>query len=165
MNTNVERNTKDLVAKVRSKYEKYPSIVAPVLESIHCVSQQFLTVLGREGSLDVAQMEDLIDLNQGLLETLGVSHFSLRSIINIFAQHGEFSPSNSNTDQDHRFLSPGLHGKLTGAGGGGFAFALVPSSLAESTVEKVRESLQTEGFTVLRTKVGGKGVEVVLDAV
>ena len=60
-------------------------------------------------------------------------------------------------------LSPGLHGKLTGAGGGGFAFALIPSSLAESRVEKVREALQTEGFTVLRTKVGGKGVEVALD--
>ena len=62
-------------------------------------------------------------------------------------------------------FSPGLHGKLTGAGGGGFAFALVPSSLAESTVEKVRESLETDGFTVLRTQVGGKGVEVTLDAV
>ena len=93
MNTNVERNTKDLVAKLRAKYEKYPSIVAPVLESIHCISQQFLAALGRGGVLDVAQMEDLIDLNQGLLETLGVSHHSLRRIINIFAQHGEFSQS------------------------------------------------------------------------
>ena len=55
-----------------------------------------------------------------------------------------------------------LHGKLTGAGGGGFAFALVPANMGESTVEKVRESLQTEGFTVVRTKVGGKGVEVTL---
>ena len=74
--------------------------------------------------------------------------------------------SQSNTDHVTQiFLSAGLHGKLTGAGGGGFAFALVPSSMAESTVEKVRESLQTEGFTVLRTKVGGKGAEVVLDVV
>ena len=110
MNTNVERNTKDLVAKVRSKYEKYPSIVAPVLESIHCVSQQFLTVLGSDGNLDVAQLEDLIDLNQGLLETLGVSHFSLRSIINIFAQYGEFSQSITlNTDHDHRSFSPQVY--------------------------------------------------------
>ena len=96
MNTNVERNTKDLVAKVRAKYEKYPRIVAPVLESIHCVSQQFLAALGSEGNLDMAQMEDLIDLNQGLLETLGVSHFSIRRIISIFAQHGESSHSNTN---------------------------------------------------------------------
>ena len=73
----------------------------------------------------------------------------------------------NNTEHDLRsfFLCPGLHGKLTGAGGGGFAFALIPSSIAESTLEKVRESLQTEGFTVLRTKVGGKGVEVALDPV
>lgn len=146
VNTNVERNTKDLVAKVRAKYEKYPSIVTPVLESIHCVSQQFLAALETAGKLDVTQLEDLMDLNQGLLETLGVSHPSLRKIMTIFAQYG-------------------LHGKLTGAGGGGFAFALIPSSIAESTLEKVRESLQTEGFTVLRTKVGGKGVEVALDPV
>ena len=90
MNTNVERNTKDLVAKVRAKYEKYPSIVTPVLESIHCVSHQFLAALETEGKLDAAQMEDLIDLNQGLLETLGVSHPSLRKVMTIFAQYGEF---------------------------------------------------------------------------
>ena len=51
---------------------------------------------------------------------------------------------------------------MTGAGGGGFAFALVPANMGESTVEKVGESLETEGFTVVRTKVGGKGVEVTL---
>ena len=88
MNTNVERNTKDLVSKVRARYEKYPNIVAPVLESIHCVSQQFLSTLQSEGELNVTQMEDLIDLNQGLLETLGVSHSSLRRIIDIFAPFG-----------------------------------------------------------------------------
>ena len=166
VNTNVERNTKDLVAKVRAKYEKYPSIVAPVLESIHCVSQQFLAALSTDGNLDVAQMEDLIDINQGLLETLGVSHSSLRKIITIFAQYGESSQSDSNTERDTQILlHSGLHGKLTGAGGGGFAFALLPTSLGEATVEKVRGSLETSGFTVLRTKVGGKGVEVNLDAV
>jgi len=145
VNTNVERNTKDMVAKARAKYDKYPAIIGPVLESIHCVSQQFLATLDTAGgNLDLAAMEDLIDLNQGLLETLGVSHSSIQRIINIFAQYG-------------------LHGKLTGAGGGGFAFALVPPSVGESTVLKVTESLQAEGFTVLRTKVGGKGVEVCLD--
>jgi len=145
VNTRVERNTKDLVAKVKAKYEKYPNIVGPVLESIHCVSQQFLTTLNSaEAQLDVAQLDDLIDLNQGLLETLGVSHSSLRRIIDIFAQFG-------------------LHGKLTGAGGGGFAFALVPSTMGENTLEKARERLEAEGFTVVRTKVGGGGVEVSLD--
>ena len=88
----MERNTKDLVAKVRAKYEKYPAILAPVLESIHCVSQQFLRTLETAGGgLDLTQMEDLIDLNQGLLETLGVSHSSLQRIINIFAQYGQSS--------------------------------------------------------------------------
>ena len=54
----------------------------------------------------------------------------------------------------------GLHGKLTGAGGGGFAFVLIPTDFGESTVTSVREKLSEEGFTVLRTKVGGGGVTV-----
>ena len=37
------------------------------------------------------------------------------------------------------------------------------NTVGESTVEKVRERLEGEGFTVVRTKVGGRGVEVSLD--
>ena len=54
----------------------------------------------------------------------------------------------------------GLHGKLTGAGGGGFAFSLVPPTMTEESVDRVREALEGAGYTVLRTQVGGGGVRV-----
>ena len=50
--------------------------------------------------------QKLIDLNQQLLVTLGVSHSSLEQLCHVTAKHG-------------------MHSKLTGAGGGGCAFTLV----------------------------------------
>lgn len=50
--------------------------------------------------------QKLIDLNQQLLVTLGVSHSSLDQVCHVTAKHG-------------------LHSKLTGAGGGGCTFTLV----------------------------------------
>ena len=60
----------------------------------------------------------MIDTNQGLLCALGVSHPSLDRAVSIAAKHG-------------------LHAKLTGAGGGGCAFALLDPDVAAS---KVRQS-------------------------
>ena len=49
---------------------------------------------------------------------------------------------------------------MTGAGGGGFAFSLVPPTMTEESVDRVREALEGAGYTVLRTQVGGGGVRV-----
>ena len=40
-----------------------------------------------------------------------------------------------------------MHGKLTGAGGGGFAIALVPPSLSEQTLATVQQELDSHGYT------------------
>lgn len=52
------------------------------------------------------RLQKLIDLNQQLLVTLGVSHSSLDQLCHVTAKHG-------------------MHSKLTGAGGGGCAITLV----------------------------------------
>ena len=49
---------------------------------------------------------------------------------------------------------------MTGAGGGGFAFSLVPPSMTEEAVTRVRGELEEAGYTVLSTQVGGGGVRV-----
>ena len=46
-------------------------------------------------------LQSLVDMNQGLMASLGVSHPSLEKVIQITAAYG-------------------LHTKLTGAGGGGW---------------------------------------------
>ena len=81
----------------------------------------------------------LIDTNQGLLCSLGVSHPSLNRAQAIA-------------------ISQDLHAKLTGAGGGGFAFALVTPRKSEEQVKTVRSELEINGFDCWETVIGGPGV-------
>ena len=83
--------------------------------------------------------QELIDTNQGLLHSLGVSHPSLDRVAGIARAHG-------------------LHAKLTGAGGGGFAFALVTPAHGEGQVEAVRAECAAAGFDCWETAIGGQGV-------
>jgi len=146
VNTNVERNTKDLVTKVRVKYDKHPKIIKPILESIDGVSQAFLAVLERLGgreanATNLSEMEELIDYNQALLQSLGVSHPALQDVCNTVSQFG-------------------MRGKLTGAGGGGFAFALVPPSIPEKSLNLAKQTLESAGYTCCTAEIGGNGVSV-----
>lgn len=146
VNTNVERNTKDLVNKVRRKYDSHPKIIKPVLESIDGVSETFLALLenlesGNSSNATYHEMEELIDYNQALLQSLGVSHPALQDVCHTVPQFG-------------------LHGKLTGAGGGGFAFALIPPHIPDKSVGLARQTLESAGYTCCTAEVGGAGVSI-----
>ena len=84
--------------------------------------------------------QELIDTNQGLLVTLGVSHPSLEKIISITARQK-------------------MHAKLTGAGGGGFAFALITPWHNEAQINQVKMELKAGGFVCWETKLAGEGVK------
>lgn len=80
-------------------------------------------------------------MNHSLLVALGVSHPTLERIIQISREHN-------------------LSGKLTGAGGGGFAIVFVPvcSTISESTVTSLKEAFTSCGFDVKDVELGGPGV-------
>lgn len=80
-------------------------------------------------------------MNQNLLATLNVSHPKLDKICAIVKGYG-------------------LHGKLTGAGGGGYAIALVPPYYEEATLRGLINVLISEGFEALITDLGGPGVTI-----
>lgn len=84
-------------------------------------------------------------MNQGLLCALGVSHPSLDRIAAIAARHS-------------------FHAKLTGAGGGGFAFALVTPKHAPEQVRALRRELEAAGFQCWETSIGGPGVQTEVTA-
>lgn len=85
----------------------------------------------------------LIDLNQKLLVTLGVSHNSLDKLCSVTAKYG-------------------MHSKLTGAGGGGCAFTLVTPGICEKSLDDVTGELANQGFEVWDTCLGDPGVTLII---
>lgn len=80
-------------------------------------------------------------MNQNLLATLNASHPKLDQICALMKTNG-------------------LHGKLTGAGGGGYAFALIPPHFDEKILNALVKQLDVKGFEALVTELGGPGVAV-----
>lgn len=91
------------------------------------------------------KLHRLININSDLLHSIGVSHPRLEVISRACEARG--------------FAS-----KLTGAGGGGYAFALLPPTPCteneERSVTELCTQLEADGFQWLRTIVGGDGVRI-----
>ncbi|XP_072271477.1 mevalonate kinase isoform X1 [Pyxicephalus adspersus] len=142
-NTRVPRSTKILVAGVKDKLLKYPSIIEPVLSSIHAISQECQRILeASSAALSIDQfkvLEELIDINQHHLNVIGVGHPSLDKLCQVTASHG-------------------LHSKLTGAGGGGCAITLLRPDVDHSVVEAVKQQLVDCGYQCWETSIGAPGV-------
>jgi len=162
VNTQVPRDTKAMVAKVRAQHTAQPQIVRPIMEAIDGISKTFLALLARQLEQEKehvddqededeqeeeevpslhAKMEELVNINQSLLEALDLSHPELQKVLS-------------------KLKSFGLSGKLTGAGGGGFAFALVPPGFPGKTIADATQALEDLGFDVSMTRIGGPGYSV-----
>ena len=89
-------------------------------------------------------LERLVDYNQKLLEALNVSHDALSDICETVAEQG-------------------LHAKLTGAGGGGFAYVLIPPYAPEKAVATCKSRLLDKGYACWETDLGVSGVRVTLE--
>lgn len=108
-NTRRKRSTRRLVDRVRKLREREPELVKKVMDAIVQVSEKGLKAL-RE--VDLHRLGDLMNVNHGLLASLGVSIAKLDLMV-------------------HASRGAGAYGaKLTGAGGGGCMIALSdPSNL------------------------------------
>lgn len=149
VNTRVPRNTAAVVARVRQLRNHFPTLVNPIIESIHNISLEWVKTLQlntvensppTNGTLHTT-LAALIDINHHLLCSLQVGHPTLDTIHRIAQEFG-------------------LSSKLTGAGGGGSAFILLPpwSSFSETRAHDLMERLKKEGFDVLPSCIGDVGV-------
>ncbi|XP_072443995.1 mevalonate kinase isoform X3 [Chiloscyllium punctatum] len=145
-NTKVPRSTKVLVAGVKDKLNKLPSIIKPVLDSIDAIScecERVLAAIASSNAIDenYSILEELIDINQHHLNVIGVGHSSLDRLCQITATYG-------------------LHSKLTGAGGGGCGLTLLRPDTSHSVVEAATQALKDFGYDCWETVIGGSGVSL-----
>jgi mevalonate kinase len=109
---------------------------------VEAISNEALATLSAD-VLNWDTLRMLVSANQGILDAIGVGHAVLTQVC-LEAQ------------------ARGFVAKLTGAGGGGCAFVLLPSgdSASAAAVADLREALASRGFDSFETTVGGPGVLV-----
>uniref|UniRef100_A0A131YUF3 Mevalonate kinase n=1 Tax=Rhipicephalus appendiculatus TaxID=34631 RepID=A0A131YUF3_RHIAP len=149
VNTRVPRNTKALVAGVKKRHDQFPDVIKPVLESIEAISETFwkLLKMAPEVAENIfSKSLELVQMNQSLLNCLGVGHPRLDRVAEIAALHG-------------------LAAKLTGAGGGGCALLLCRvgcqnnvGSSGEAESLAMCKQLEEEGFLYWEVDLGCPGV-------
>ncbi|OXU24402.1 hypothetical protein TSAR_012891 [Trichomalopsis sarcophagae] len=151
VDTKVARSTKLLVEKFGALSSSFPTIFKDMLQVYDELAMQALDIIKKihdtpENDQDrllkhYDELSLLVDINQGLLATCQVSHETLDTICKTAKKHG-------------------FSAKLTGAGGGGFAYVLIPPNVNNEKVEDLTNELKIQGFSVTETKLGGSGVEV-----
>ncbi len=133
--TGVFSSTKELVANVRQLRESYPELIGPLMTSIGKISRigEDLVLSG-----DYASIGRLMNVNQGLLDALGVNILELSQLIYSARAAGA------------------LGAKITGAGGGGCMVALT----APQNCTQVAEAITRAGGKVTITKPTEQGLKV-----
>ncbi|KAK9455800.1 ribosomal protein S5 domain 2-type protein [Dipodascopsis uninucleata] len=137
------RRTLTQVANVGHLVKSFPLVTEPVLNGIHALTDEAYKMLQMpKEKCDSAwanRLRELVRLNHGLLVALGVSHPKLEAIRMAADELGIGET------------------KLTGAGGGGCAITLVRDDVAEESINELRRRLESQGFEMFETRLGGHG--------
>ncbi|KAL8673719.1 MAG: hypothetical protein Q9168_001880 [Polycauliona sp. 1 TL-2023] len=151
VNTRQSRSTATEVAKVAALKNTHPAIVEPILQAVGQITESAYKLVSSSafdprdpGSVQL--LGDLMEINHSLLVALGVSHPRLERIRELVVS-----------------LDLGWT-KLTGAGGGGCAIALLNSNASSSKLQTLQSQFDDEGFEKYETTLGGEGVGVLWPA-
>ncbi|KAL8251585.1 hypothetical protein R6Q59_035278 [Mikania micrantha] len=149
-NTKVGRNTKALVASVAERKKRHPDAMTSVFAAVDFISNEFASIIQSSSNFDddvtnnEQRISELMEMNQGLLRCMGVSHTSIETVLQTTAKYD-------------------LTSKLTGAGGGGCVLTLLPALLSATVIDKVIGELEQDGFQCLVAEIGGNGLEFRFD--
>lgn len=148
VDTNQPRSTAIEVAKVAALKEIFPQVTESILDAIGRISSEVVETIKparfqQDRDASVVRLGQLIRVNHNLLASLGVSHPKLERIRQI-------------VDDANLGWT-----KLTGAGGGGCAFALTSDDMTPEALKAVEASLDKEGYRRYETSLGAPGVALV----
>ena len=152
VNTRQVRSTATEVAKVAVLKKSQPIVTNLILDAIDKISESALELLsnsknGGPDEVTLRTLGELINVNHGLLVSLGVSHPRLERIRELVDTVGIGWT------------------KLTGAGGGGCAITLLKSGTESEELQKLEGRLEEENFERFQITLGGDGVGILWPAV
>lgn len=132
--TGIFSSTKELVANVKKLRESYPELIEPLMASIGRISKigESLVMAG-----DYPSVGRLMNVNQGLLDALGVNILELSRLIYSARKAGAYGA------------------KITGAGGGGCMVALTATDMCMQVAKAMSEA---EGRVII-TKPTEQGLK------
>ncbi len=133
--TGVKRFTGELVAMVRKRRKRYPSIFDSIMKTGGEITLRAVEALENR---DLRTLGELMNINHALLCAIGVSSEPLERLVDAARKAGA------------------LGAKLTGAGGGGCMIALC---LPEKT-KPVGEAIERAGGTAFLARKTGEGVRI-----
>ena len=138
--TGVPHDTKSEVEKVQCLRRDYPDLVDPIFQAIGSISERAVPLIREQKAAKLGQM---MNINHGLLEALGVSSRELGELV--YAARG---------------AGGALGAKLTGAGGGGCMIAIPGPAGKEPLMTAIRQA----GGRPFATKTGQDGVRLEREA-
>ena len=131
--TGVKADTVTLINEVKRFKQNYPQLVTVLFDQIGEISKRGKESLEKK---DWQKAGEFMNINQGLLDTLGVSSKELSSLIYAARDAGAYGA------------------KLSGAGGGDCMVALSP----ENKRKDIERSISKAGGTVMNVTPNAKGV-------
>jgi mevalonate kinase len=134
--TQVPHDTRLEIEKVQSLRARHPDLVDPIFRAIGLIAEEGVYLIKE---LKLEELGELMNINHGLLEALGVGTRDLSELV--YAARG---------------AGGALGAKLTGAGGGGCIIAL-PGPQGASALEV---ALRQAGARVFHARTGSEGVRL-----
>lgn len=152
IDTRQAKSTAAEVAKVAKLRKTHPELVEAILNAMDKVTLSAGSVMDEDDFDEddedcLRRVGELMTINHGLLNSLGVSHPRLERVRELV---------------DHQEVG---WTKLTGAGGGGCSITLLKPGVAKERRRKVDRQLESENYEMYETTLGGDGVGVLWPAV
>lgn len=132
--TGTHSQTKKIIEKVKNEKESQPNIYNPIIEAI---GQNTRTGIEAFKKTDIEKVGLLMNVNQNLLEGLGVSTRKLETLIRKARDSGA------------------LGAKITGSGGGGCMIAI-----GDGNEKEIQNSINNKAHSSFITEIGGARLNI-----